>query len=178
MSLVKGLQRTIIRWMRSKHPARDKVEIKNFEKIKKVCLLTSLSQTDSPEILRQTKALYAKQNKIINMMVYVPSKELPDDLVASDYQVLTKKDLNKIGLLKKDILNSIKKQSYDLFICYNPGTTIPLEQAAGFVDALVNVGLKAEKGFEPDITIHPKSPGMIHFLETVNNYLQNINKTL
>lgn len=178
MSLVTGLQRTFIRWMQRRHASRDKVEIKNFEKIKRVCLLTSLSVEDTFADLKRVKTIYSKHNKFIDIIVYFPSKDLPDELIASDFKVLSKRDLNKAGLFNKDFLNGFRKGKYDLFLYYNPDTLIPLEHAASYVDALINVGYKTEKEFEPDITIYPKSPGMIHFIDTVNSYLKNINKVL
>ena len=178
MSLVTGLQRTFIRWMQRKHTSRDKVEIKNFEEIKKVCLLTSLSHEDTLADLKGVKTIYSKHNKFIDIIVYVPSKDLPNELIASDLKVLSKQDLNNAGLFNKDFLNAIGKGKYDLFLYYNPGAFIPLEHAASYVDALVNVGYETDEGFEPDITIYPKTQGMIHFIDTVNFYLKNINRTL
>ncbi|HKK09672.1 MAG TPA: hypothetical protein VJ939_02495 [Bacteroidales bacterium] len=172
-----SFQRFIINWMHRKQSSTD-IRIKNYSLINSVCVITELEINPEQDFLEKVKKAYRDSNKAVDIICYYPSKALPSSLVGSSFQVFSANDLNWIGLLKRDMLESIDRKSYDLMIYYNPNHLPPLEQIARQVDTRLLVGFKSESSLKPDVILHTKSPGLIHFIDTVNHYLKNINQAI
>lgn len=177
VSFTDSVQRFIIKWKYRKQSHTD-IRIKNYRLINSVCVITELDINPEQDFLKKVKKAYRDSNKAIDIISYYPLKSLPNSLVGSYFRVFSANDLNWIGLLKKDMLESIDRKTYDLMIYYNPNHLLLLEQVARQVDTHLLVGVKSENGLKPDVILHTKSPGLIHFIDTVNNYLKNINQAI
>jgi hypothetical protein len=139
-----------------------------------------ISEVDETQIstFHNIEKGYKEQEKSVDLFLYLNAKELPDSLVASSFNVFSKSDGNKMGLLKEEAVKPLSEKTYDLAIYYNPHQLICIEQVALTVNSRLLVGLPAENGLKPDVMFHTKSPGLSHFVDTANNYLKNINQKL
>lgn len=176
VSFIESIQRILLK---RSYQSRSHLnaEIRNFDKVKSVCVISEIDESQVSAFQNIEKA-YQEQKKSIDMFLYLNAKELPDSLVASNFNVFSKSDGNKVGLLKKEAVKPLSEKTYDLAIYYNPQQLICVEQLALTVNSRLLVGLPSESGLKPDVMFHTKSPGLSHFVDTANNYLKNINQKL
>lgn len=171
------LQQLIIRRSANKRPVR-RLKLMNFQKVRKVCLLLALSEKDDATILYKAKQEYEQLQKEVDIFVFPAFKSLPPQLTASQYQLIKKEELNIAGLPDKKTRDMLSRQSCDLMVYYNPGNYAPVAYAATLIKALIIAGTPGTQAYTPEIVLHTKKEGLLHFIHVVNYYLNNIKQSL
>ncbi len=154
------------------------VKLQNFDDIQSVCIVAEINgEPDSANILQDISNHYKRQGKAVDIIVFYPSSDLPAKLTASSFWVIKKNELNFLGLLKRPARKSLSEKKYDLAVCYNPGNMPAVTQAVAIVRARFKAGTPGAKGYVPEMVLHAKKEGIMHFIETINNYLRKLNQS-
>lgn len=171
------IQPLIIRNTTKKSFSRD-VKLQNFDDIQNVCIVVEMDEEPgSPDILEHIANKYKTNGKAVELIAFYPFPDLPAKLTASSFFVIKKSDLNFLGLLKRSTRDAISHKKYDLAVCYNPGNTAAVSQAFALLQARFKAGTPGSKGFVPEMVLHAKKQGMMHFVETINSYLKKLNQS-
>ena len=154
------------------------IKLQNFDDIYNVCIVVEMNEEPgTASILEDISNQYKSQGKAVDIIVFYPSSDLPAKLTATSFWVIKKNELNFLGLLKHPARNALSEKRYDLAVCYNPGNTPAVTQAFGLLHALFKAGTPGSKGYVPEMVLHVKKEGMVHFIETINNYLKKLNQS-
>lgn len=154
------------------------VKLQNFDDIQNICVVVEMGEeTGSPDMLETIASQYQADGKAVEIIVFYSSADLPAKLTASSFIVLKKNDLNFFGLLKRSPREFLSQKKYDLAVCYNPGNAAPVAQAFALLQARFKAGTPGSKGFVPELVLHAKKQGMMHFIETINSYLKKLNQS-
>lgn len=176
-SFLSVVQQFIIQRSARRTPSR-RLALMNLETIRTVCLLVEFAEGDNVVALNQAKEVYRQLGKETDMFVFLSSKAFPPQLTASQHHLIKKQDLNMAGLLNADSRAILTKRSYDMVVYYNPGNYAPAVQAATMARSKITIGTPGSAAYTPEVVLHTRENGIAHFINTVNNYLKQINQSL
>jgi hypothetical protein len=123
------------------------------------------------EVLTVAQSL-EKQGKKVNLLGFVNAKITES---STSYRTFTRKELNWKGIPEGETVANFTKEKFNLLICFNPDTLLPLDWLAVMSNATMKTGMATPQPNDYDFQLEiPGSKPFQYFIEQLEFYLDKI----
>lgn len=150
----------------------------NLSSANTIGIIFVLENEDDYKFINKFISQLTNLGKEVKIIGFIPNKVIPNFYVATlKMDIITKKDLNLLGISKKSFVEIFIQESFDLLIDLSVKDYLALDYIAGCSHASFKTGRYREGMVSVfDFLISkPEEMENRKFLETVINYLSTIN---
>ena len=144
-----------------------------YEDVRSVLVLYESDYTEKNVVIKAIRDELLAQDKDVVLWGYCDKKEI-SSLILPQSRIMGRRDLNILGVPKKEVVSDLQKRAYDLLIDLTQQPCLPLRYIALYARAEFRAGLNME-GAKHDLLISTSPQDTPKFLfDQIVKYLKMI----